>query len=259
MTLTPRGSMASSGMAVLGGGKSCTREAGVRDSPFSFNVLPSQRAGLAEKDLLSSFGSRQGVGQTLQSDYHVDFDSEPPRETAALWVGTPYAKWIERDVRLRVAQESSVEIEKLREQLQEEKRQREALEQELQEANAKLRKIPEMEATMENLRSVLIRYVEKSSAGSALGSVRGQCIEIMREWRKFTIAQLLYKARNMRPDLQACNRELDMLHAASLEHMTSMRLQMQQTVARYMDGKQQAWQLPGDDEEGSDAQRISMP
>ncbi|CAE7341718.1 unnamed protein product [Symbiodinium pilosum] len=244
-----RRSLVSRGMAVLGAGGACTREAHLRDNSV---VSPDAIAEGARQDCTT------GLAKNLQPNafkYHVDFSSDVPGETAELWVGTPYAAWIERDVRRRHSKEHMAQINELQEQLRQEVQRRRAVEQELEEAREELKKVPELQAALTESRQTLMKYVEKGLAISGLGNIHAVCRNILHQWRRHTTVNTIDRLRRRTPDVGRCHFELLQLHEQGLEHLKAVQVDMLNAVTRFMD--KDAMIIP-DREEPDEALRMSF-
>mmetsp|Transcript_38389 Transcript_38389/g.47562 ORF Transcript_38389/g.47562 Transcript_38389/m.47562 type:complete len:233 (-) Transcript_38389:142-840(-) len=211
-------SMVSRGMAVLGAGAQCTREAHVKD-----NTLINEGARKADRSNRS------------QHKYHVDFSSDVPAETAELWVGTPYAAWIERDVQRRYAKEHAMKIQDLEQRLGNEVRRRRVLEAQLEEAKEQLKQIPELQEQLFQSKQVLLKQVEKGVAAIGLGNLHAVCRDILSEWRRFTTGKIVERLQQRVPDVGRCQFEMAQLHEEGMEHLKALHLRMLNTVERFMD------------------------
>eukprot|EP00434_Breviolum_minutum_P036292 symbB.v1.2.032152.t2/scaffold3710.1/size51634/2 len=202
-------SMVSRGMAVLGAGGQCTREAHRRD-----NSVVNEGA---KKNARSS-----------QYRYHVDFTSDVPAETAEMWVGTPYAAWIEKDVQRKYAKEYTMKLQNLEKELDNEVRRREVAEAQLEDANEQLKLIPE-------LQEQLLQSKLKGVAAVGLGNLHAVCRVILSEWRRHATANIVDRLRRRAPDVRRCHFEMVALHEEGMEHLKALHLRMLNTVERFMD------------------------
>lgn len=237
-----RKTMASRGMAVLGAGAQVTREAHLRDNTIISDGLDS---GLWER---AGPSNNKKDRQSSHYKYHVDFNSDVPEETAALWVGTPYAAWIEKDVQRRYAKENLTKLKELEHKLDNEVQRREAVETELQETQERLKKIPELEEALTKQKLLLLKQVQKGVAAVQLGNMHAVCRDILFEWRRFTTASIIDRLRRKVPDVGRCQFEMVQLQEEANEHLKAIQLQMLNTVARFMDKDAMIIQREGPEE-----------
>ncbi|CAJ1388395.1 unnamed protein product [Effrenium voratum] len=234
-----RKTMVSRGMAVLGSGGQCTREAHLRDNTVIRDGLES---GIWEKSTPSKKSDRAGSQR-----YHVDFNTDVPPETAELWVGTPYAAWIEKDVIRRHQKENMAKLMELQQQIDEEARKRRAVEQQLLEAREELKQIPPLQEALMQCKQTMLKYVEKGVAASSLGNIRTVCRDILTEWRRHAQAKVTDRLRRRVPDVGRCHFELTQLHEEGLAHLKALQIDMLNTVTRFMD--KDAMIIPPEDED----------
>eukprot|EP00435_Cladocopium_sp_Y103_P057770 s218_g20.t1 len=209
-------SMVSRGMAVLGAGGQCTREAHLRD-----NTMINE-------------GTRKS-DRSSQYRYHVDFNSDVPAETAELWVGTPYAAWIEKDVQRRYAKEYTKKVQDLEQRLDNEERRRRVLEAQLEEANEQLKQIPQLQEQLLQSKLLMLKQVEKGVAAVGLGNLHAVCRVVLSEWRRLATGNIVDRLRRRAPDVGRCHFEMVQLHEEGMEHLKALHLRMLNTVERFMD------------------------
>ncbi|CAL1169701.1 unnamed protein product [Cladocopium goreaui] len=173
--------------------------------------------------------------RSSQYRYHVDFNSDVPAETAELWVGTPYAAWIEKDVQRRYAKEYTKKVQDLEQKLDNEVRRRRVLEAQLEEANEQLKQIPELQEQLLQSKLLMLKQVEKGVAAVGLGNLHAVCRVVLSEWRRLATGKIVDRLRRRAPDAGRCHFEMVQLHEEGMEHLKALHLRMLNTVERFMD------------------------
>lgn len=167
--------------------------------------------------------------------FHVDLKTTPPINTQHLWMGTPYAKWIERDVRIQVAQEVDDELERLRRQVQEEQLRRLQLEEELRTARAELSRLCIVEQDHCALKKRVLGYISKSAQVSEVAFAMNLVGGCFASWREHCARMEAERQRTRpRPDLEGCRADLDGLRLASLQQFQAIQDQYEELAIRYM-------------------------
>lgn len=209
-------------------------------SEVGSSLLLTREAYVRENSVLPS-ADKSAMPELVLKDLHrpgalAEFLVEPPQGTKELWVGTPYAKWIERDVRFRLSKERDDELERLRTMLEEENQRRVVVEQQLAEAQHRIDvEMPGLKAKVCETKENMLRHVEKGALQTIFENTKMLAEACFRLWQIETYRSNLRSARGLRPDIRGCRQEMQEVMHTALLNWTNMQEQITEISMRYMD------------------------
>ncbi|CAE8633061.1 unnamed protein product [Polarella glacialis] len=158
------------------------------------------------------------------------------RATRELWAGTPYAKWIERDLRIKIQREKELEIQQIHMGIRQEELRRLEVEQELasvKESSAKdLQQFKDL--ADKGKAKTMSWLLGHAGAGICSGPVQLMA-ECFSAWQVDVCRLHLSRSKGKRPDMRGFKKELQQISEASITYITDMQNEIAAMSHRYMD------------------------
>lgn len=188
--------------------------------------------------LLSSGTPRTEAPRADPLSDATGFRSLPPPETHEAWMGTAYARWVERDAREKLGQRRDSEVAALRLELEEERRQHAETARCLADLREQLGVVPQMQARLKRTRKLMLEYAQREAEREALGTSRAVFRECFRAWALTSSRCALDKVRNPRPDAKGPQQESARGRAPAPQQWNTLKKQMDAAVADYAEAPQ---------------------
>jgi len=166
----------------------------------------------------------------LPADLPGHFRTLPPPETHEAWMASTYSRWVERDIREKLALRHDQEMESLQRRLDEERGRHAETRQKLQEAKRQLSSIPDQQGALFRTRRLALE-----SKQDIVFSARVVLRECFREWALHSFRCALDRARHPRPDVKGFQNEVERIRTAGLQQWHSLHHQMAAAVSKYME------------------------
>lgn len=193
----------------------------------------------------------------LPADLPGHFRTLPPPETHEAWMASTYSRWVERDIREKLALRHDQEMESLQRRLDEERGRHAETRQKLQEAKRQLSSIPDQQGALFRTRRLALESKQDivfSARGPQPGlrpkqldllhkgmfltpglSTEVVLRECFREWALHSFRCALDRARHPRPDVKGFQNEVERIRTAGLQQWHSLHHQMAAAVSKYME------------------------
>jgi len=160
------------------------------------------------------------------------FRAAPPPETREAWLGTSYARWVERDAREKLSRLHNAELGALRQELEEERQRHGETARRLEAAEEQLGAAPQLEARLQRSRGLVLAYAQRGADRDVLSTGMAVFRECFRAWALCSFRCAVDKARNPRPDARGKQHEAERAWAASTLRST-LQSQMAAALSSY--------------------------